>query len=182
MSYTARMSTYVALLRGINVGGNKKVPMADLKKMMEKMGFTDVKTILNTGNVLFEASEKEPAALAKKIETQLEKSFGFSVGVLLRTSAQIQKLIDSDPFAKIRVTPQTRLYVTFLPENTKSSLKIPYVSPDKGFRILAKTSGELTGVLVLSETAGTVDAMRILDKEFGKAVTTRNWNTVLKFV
>lgn len=173
---------YVALLRGINVGGNKKVPMADLKKILEKAGFENVKTLLASGNVIFESSEKKAENVRKIIETTIEKKFGFTVPTIIRTMEEIEKLITSDPFKGIKVTPETRLYVTFRGDDTRmlnvdrrmSTFRIP------AFHILKVTKSEIISYLTVGENRGTVDAMGILEKEFGKNITTRNWNTVMK--
>ena len=147
---------YAAFLRGINVGGNSKVPMVDLKKLLEGLGFKEVKTLLNSGNVVFEADESK-GALVEKIETALEKEFGFKIIVIIRTISEIQKLTDSDPFKQTKVNPSVRLYVTFLLEK------------------------ELFNVVDLTQK-GTADLMKQIDREYGKLSTTRNWNTLLKIV
>jgi len=173
------MQRYVALLRGINVGGNKKVPMAELKKILEKIGLKNVKTLLASGNVVFEADSNKIDELHASISSAIEKAFKFPVPVLLRSFPDIQKLIYLDPFKKITVTPQTRLYVTFFSEKVKDKASSNYVSADNSFKILSKTKSEVFSVLDLSVT-GTPEAMGALEKEFGKEVTTRNWNTILK--
>ena len=173
---------FVALLRGINVGGNKKVPMADLKSMLEKMKFGNVEALLASGNVLFDSEENDVKTLRKQIETQLEKTFSFPVPTLIRTFAELEKLKKSDPFKNIRVTPETRLYVTFLSEKPTSTLKIPYVSPDGNYTIIRVSDSEICSVLTVTKDHGTIDAMSILEKEFGKQITTRNWNTVEKMI
>lgn len=172
---------FASLLLGINVGGNRKVPMADLKVMLEKMGYENVKTLLASGNVLFDAPGTA-ASVSKAMEEALEKKFGFSVGVITWKVDDLKKLADTNPFKGIKVTPATRLYVTFLSEKPKSTLKIPYTSDDKSFKILAVKDDVVISVLTVSEGAGTVDAMKILTKEFGKKITTRNWNTVEKLL
>src|SRR5579862_9205844 len=111
---------YVALLRGINVGGNKKVPMVELKKVFEDSGFSDVRTLLNSGNVVFSSTEKDVRVLTDKIEIRLEKEFTFHISVIVRTSDAIQSLVESDPFESIIVTSETRLYVTFFSEKPVS--------------------------------------------------------------
>ena len=95
-----------------------------MKKMLEKMKFTNVKTLLASGNVLFDSEEVNSATLKKLIEEQLEKTFGFPVPTLIRTLHDLQTLKKSEPFKNIRVTPETRLYVTFLSEKPTSTLKI----------------------------------------------------------
>lgn len=175
------MIQYVALLRGINVGGNKKVPMADLKKMLEKMGYESVRTLLNSGNAIFEAPKEKPELIGKKIYGQMEKTFGFTCDIIMRSAQEIQNLIKTDPFKNIKVTPDTRLYITFRGTPKKSALQIPYESPEKDYKILKVTGGEIISVLTIGKK-GSVDAMGILEKEYGKNITTRNWNTVLKLV
>jgi uncharacterized protein (DUF1697 family) len=172
---------YVVFLRGINVGGNKKVPMAALKKAFEKMGHRNVRTVLNSGNVAFESKEGIPVS-AKGLSAALAKTFGFEIPVLLRTRAQLEKLAKAEPFKGVKLTPETRLYVTFLDGKGKTALKIPYASPDFPFKILKVTSGEVLSVVVLSAKGGTIEAMALLEKEFGKHLTTRNWNTVQKML
>lgn len=174
------MSQFVIFLRGINVGGNKKVPMIDLKKALEKAKFKNVKTLLNSGNVILDSSDNNPVAVKKLIEKVIENTFGFSSSVIVRTAEQIEKLIKSDPFKSIQVTKDTRLYITFLPQKPKSKLKIPYTSPEKNYKILKATDTEIISVLTLIPNSGTIEAMGILEKEFGKNITTRNWNTVVK--
>jgi len=172
------MPTYVAFLRGINVGGHKPVPMHKLKEAFEGLGFTNVRTLLVSGNVVFEAAVTSSATLKKRIEEKLKKSFGFEIGTLIRTLGELRKLSRSQPFKGGTVTPQTRLYVTFLSEKPKGTLKIPYESADGHFRILFALPKEVCSVLTLSPTSRTADLMAVIEKEFGKNVTTRNWNTV----
>ncbi len=176
------MPAYVALLRGINVGGNKKVPMADLKKLMEKAGYENVKTLLASGNVVFEASEKNAAKLKTALEKLYEKKFGFTIPVLIRTVEELKALAKTKPFANITMTPETRLYITFLSgDKPKGTIQIPYSSPNNDYRILRASKTEVLSVLTVTATA-TVKVMDVLEKEFGKNVTTRNWNTVEKIL
>lgn len=171
---------YIAFLRGINLGSTHKVPMGELRKCFEALGFTDVKTLLNSGNVLFSSDETDEVSFGKKIQDNLAKTFGFSVDTLIRTQKDIQEMVEKNPFKNITVTPETRLYVTFLFDTPKSTLKIPYESPEKNFKILEVSNNAVFSVLQLSEKYNTTDAMNIIGKEFGKNVTTRNWNTVVK--
>jgi len=172
---------YVLLLRGINVGG-KMVKMDNLKKMLEGMGFSSVKTLLNSGNVIFESEIVSREQIRLSIEIELEQTFGFIVNVLIRTRSEIDDLVASDPFRNIPITEDTRRYVTFLSEKSHSSLIPPYVSPEKDLRILRITDSEVCSVIIVSTNKNTTDMMSFLEKEFGKKITTRNWNTVLKLV
>ncbi len=89
------MNTYVALLRGINVGGNKKVSMSTLKKAFEEMGHSNVKTYINSGNVIFETSKTD--SMLKIIERKLESTFGFQIGVVLRSIQNIENVCKEIP-------------------------------------------------------------------------------------
>jgi uncharacterized protein (DUF1697 family) len=169
---------YVAFLRGINVGGNQQVKMDALKKAFEKMGFLSVKTLLASGNVLFDATKVDELKLTRQIEETLKDAFGFSIPTLIRPIEELQNLSISDPYKGISVTPQTRLYVTFLSESVKSTLPIPYESLQKDFKILQVSSREVCSVLTLSGGRTTTNVMGFLEKEYGKRITTRNWNTV----
>jgi uncharacterized protein (DUF1697 family) len=91
------MSVYAALLRGINVGGKHRVNMAELKGTLEDAGFANVRTYIQSGNVLFEADGEE-TDLREKMEQVIEKRFGFPVPVILRTSRELQAIIDGCPF------------------------------------------------------------------------------------
>ena len=176
------MSEYVAFLRGINVGGHKPVKMDELRNAFEALGFQNVKTVLASGNVLFDAPKTKPLSLARAIENKLEAVFGHKISVLPRGLEEIQDLANSRPFQNIKVTPQTRLYVTFLSEKPKSELKVPHESPDKSFTILRVSSSEVCSVLTLSPQRQTTDLMVFLEKMFGRNVTTRNWNTITRIL
>ncbi len=94
----------------------------------------------------------------------------------------MEALEQRNPFRNIVTDKNTRLYVTFLGHKPNSGLKIPYVSPQREFTILDFNSSEVCSVLTLTPGMGTTDSMDILEKEFGKNVTTRNWNTILKLL
>jgi len=172
---------YVVLLRGINVGG-KMVKMESLKKMLEDMGFSNVKTLLNSGNVIVESELTSLEYLRQSIEEKLTQTFGFIVHVIIRTKAEIAKLVKSDPFRGVHVTKDTRLYVTFLSEKPHSLLKAPYISPEKDLHISRITQSEICTAIIVSPNKNTTDMMGFLEKEFGGEITTRNWNTILKLL
>lgn len=175
------MTSYVAFLRGINVGGNKQISMARLRQALDEMGLRNARTLLASGNVIFDHESADARALTAAIERQIAKTFGMDVSIVLRTRRDLQKLLDADPFKRIKVTPQTRLFVTFLSEKPRSTLKIPYLSPDKSFKILRRSNHEICSVLTLGpQWAKNLRQMDILEKEFGKKITTRTWNTVRK--
>jgi uncharacterized protein (DUF1697 family) len=97
------MTIYIALLRGINVGGKNMIKMAGLKQMFEAMGLSRVQTYIQSGNVLFESNEDEKP-LRKRIEHEIETVFGFTVSVILRTSEELNRIVANCPFSKEAVS------------------------------------------------------------------------------
>ena len=105
---------HVAFLRGINVGGHHKVPMAELREEMEKLNFENVVTLLNSGNIVFDAIDDDLENLEKTISEHLESTFGFPVPTIIRKSKNIYRLLDNNPFKGLMLTKDMRLYVSFL--------------------------------------------------------------------
>lgn len=179
MKEETKKSVLVAFLRGINVGGHHKVPMVELKSTLAGMGFSDITTLLNSGNVVFSTAATEIAALEDVMAEGLEKKFGFAIPVLIRKMEDIQRLISSNPFKNVEVHKDLRLYVTFLRESPQSNLRLPWMSPDGSFQILSADDKILVSVLDVAQ-AKTTDAMNVLEKNYTKDITTRNWNTLVK--
>lgn len=94
------MNTYIALLRGINVGGHKKVPMADLRKLLVKVGLKNIQTYIQSGNVIFQSAEDDSRKLEEKIYKVIQSHFGFEVPILIKTSEELQQIFDASPFAE----------------------------------------------------------------------------------
>ena len=176
---------YAAFLRGINVGGNTPIKMDELRRAFAALGFHGVTTtLLNSGNVVFEAAETDVATLTLAVERQLEVTFGRKTDIILRTAEEIQAIVDLNPFQDVSITPATRLYVTFLgtreAAGQESRLKVPYESPERDVCILRIADGAIYSALTLSPQRGTVDLMQLIEQAFGKNVTIRNWNTIIK--
>ena len=168
---------YIAFLRGINVGGYHKVPMVQLRKEMVKLGFEDIITLLNSGNIIFSASSNQDEKLGDKIAKHLEMIFGFPVPVLIRESKLILDLIRNNPFKHIEVTKDIRLYISFLKEISEIDLTFPWTSDDGSYQILEIRDRAICSVLDLGVTK-TPKGMDALEQLFGKNITTRNWNTL----
>ena len=169
---------YIAFLRGINVGGHHKVPMGELRTTMEKLGFEEVVTILNTGNILFNAIAKDVEQLEKTISEHLEKVFGFPIPTILRKWEMMEELLNSHPFEAEVMTKDTRLYVSFLKKEVETAFPLPWVNEDKSYKILEKRAKVVLSILDVSAFK-TTKAMGILEKQFGKKnITTRNWKTI----
>ncbi|MEK3889898.1 DUF1697 domain-containing protein [Bacillus sp. FSL K6-3431] len=109
------MTIYIALLRGINVGGHNVIKMKDLRNSFETMGFGNVKTYIQSGNVLFESSE-EADILCKRMEQEIQDTFGFSGTVILRTAMELEKIIKNCPFQADTLSEGEGLYISFLSE------------------------------------------------------------------
>lgn len=170
---------YAAFLLGINLG-KRTVKMAELKRVMEGMGYGDVKTILASGNVVFEAGKEKPEAVVRKLEVVLAKKFGFEIGVIVRSMGEIEKMLAAKPFKNVKFTPNTRRYVTFL-ASPPASLTAPK-SEYAGYKVLKVTKGEVYHALELNPKVKTPDVMKLLGKQYGKKITTRNWNTIEKLL
>lgn len=168
---------YVAFFRGINVGGHKKTPMAQLKKMFSQMGFSNVKTFLNSGNVVFESEPIQENELREKIDENFQEHFGFESKIIIRSGGHVQELMALKPFEEIEIHKDTRLFVSFLSTEIEKKTRLPY--EEEGFKILQKTGREVFWVLNVKKKPS-VDAMSFLEKQFGTDLTTRNWNTLIK--
>ncbi|RMA58062.1 DUF1697 domain-containing protein [Ulvibacter antarcticus] len=172
---------YVAFLRGINVGGHHKVPMADLKKVLKNLGFENCITLLNSGNIIFEADEQPIKSLEQKLSSKLESHFGFAIPTITRTYNEINRTFVEAPFKNIEVTKDIRLYISFLKEDKKIELELPWISQDGSFKVLQNSNGNIISILDLSINK-TPKAMEVLEKHYGKDITTRNWNTIVRIV
>lgn len=92
------MKTFIALLRGINVGGQKKIPMAELRTILNNTSLCNVSTYIQTGNIFFQTSETSKIKLEQLIHTEIKQHFGFEVGVLIVTNKDIQRILKASPF------------------------------------------------------------------------------------
>ncbi len=108
------MKTYIALLRGINVSGHKKVPMADLRSMLQKMGFKDISTYIQSGNVVFSSDEKDSQTLEEQIKKRIQDTFGFEVPVLVKSVAEFKKMIQQNPFTEAENLEKNQVYFVLL--------------------------------------------------------------------
>ena len=170
------MKKFIALLRGINVSGQKKIKMTVLKSLFELTGFQDVTTYIQSGNVIFSSNEKSGEKLAKKISSEIKRKFGFEVQVIILTPKEIEYTLKNNPFIK-RKKESERLYVTFLsgipPKENIQKLNSLNYSPEE-----YKIDGKLI-YLFLPNGAGKAKLNNNLFENKLKANgTTRNWKTV----
>ena len=172
------MQTFISILRGINVSGQKKILMADLKALYENLKFREVKTYIQSGNVVFKSDSKlSDIQLAKNIEKEISSKFNFEVPVIIRTKEELKNTIDQNPFVKEKNIDLKKLHVTFLSE-TPDKEKIEQIknldfSPDK-FKIKDKEI-----YLHIPESYGeTKLSNKFFENKLKITATTRNWNTV----
>jgi len=167
------MIRYVAFLRGINSGMNPNTKMDVLRNAFEELGFQNVKTVIASGNVLFDAAAEDEKDLEQRIEKALPKAIGFQSATIVYKFADLQKLAKLDALKTIAVIKDTRIYVTFLKEPPK---KDPGLN-GTGFKLL-KRSGRALFTHVDLSGGTTPDLMKVLDREFGRTNTTRGWKTI----
>lgn len=105
---------FVAFLRGINVGGSKPLKMEQVRRVFEELNYSDVKSVLASGNIIFSASEKSTAeSISTKLSVQFESEFGMEIPTVVRSFDEITQLVKSKPFASIKLRPNSKLHVTF---------------------------------------------------------------------
>jgi uncharacterized protein (DUF1697 family) len=170
------VTTSIALLRGINVGRNRKVAMADLRKLFAEAGATDVRTYIQSGNVVFDAPHKSEEALRKDLERRIEASAGFEVRVMLRTAKAWAHVVDANPFP--RVEP-TKLHVAFLAAKPTARAVAALRAEDVGSEEVVVAGREAYLHLPAGlARAKLPQALRLLETP----VTLRNWRTVTKLL
>ncbi|HEV2339715.1 MAG TPA: DUF1697 domain-containing protein [Patescibacteria group bacterium] len=167
------MTQYVAFLRGINIGG-KTIVMKDLAALLEKAGFQKVQTVLASGNVVFSSSVAEETTIAAIIEKVIQSAFGFPVRVTVRKIQDIKEIVQKSPFRHFSTDKAMHWYVTFLKNNQKT---VP--QEINGCTFLSVRNRMLFTVLDKQKGKST-DLLTYLDRVYGKEVTTRNWNTLVK--
>jgi len=171
---------YIALLRGINVGGQKKMKMLDLRAMCEKIGLKEVQTYIQSGNIIFESPEKDTVILEKALKGEIQESFGFDVPVMVMKQAYLQQVVENNPFLEKNAELDTKLlHVTFLAEKPTTSLVKELTEKDYGtdeFEVIEKQV-----YLYFPNGYGrTKLTNNIFEKKLQVAATTRNWRTINK--
>ncbi len=172
------MKTYISMLRGINVSGSKIIRMADLKALYELLGFKDVTTYIQSGNVVFRSGQKSPSAVAATISKAIQKKFGFEVTVIVREPAELQNIVRKNPFAGRRGVDEIRLYVTFLEEKPSPALVKALGSLTAKSKDEFQVAGKEVYLHCPTGYGKTLLSNTFFEKYLEVAATTRNWNTV----
>ena len=170
---------YCAFLRGINVGGHSVIKMEELRKSFEELGFTNVKTVLASGNVVFDSPQDDVASISRSIAGKLQEITGREVLAIVRSADELRELAARQPFKDVDQGTNVRCMVTLVTKN-----QVPRGSSGKqiggGLEILSVSDGIICSVVHYSPGVGTPELMSVIEKVYGKNVTTRTWDTIAK--
>jgi uncharacterized protein (DUF1697 family) len=175
------MSTQIALLRAINVGGNAKVPMAELRAVAEKAGLKNVRTLLQSGNLVFDAGSKAPAASEKLLEKACAAAFGLRTDIYVRVAAELEAIAANNPFKAEAIDDPGHLLVVFMraapPAKAFETLQGAIKGRERvrGYRNHAYIHfPDGVGVSKVTPT--------VIARHLGQPGTARNWNTLCKLL
>ena len=175
------MNTYVALFRGINVSGQKKIKMADLREHMTVLEFEDVKTYIQSGNLVFKSPETSIEKLEQRIADKIQQAYGFEVSILIRTPEEIRTPLIENPFAQNPENDPKRFYVAFLdaePDEEKLTALQEMDLGEEEFEVIGKT----LYFFVPQGYSNSKMNNNFFEKKLNVIATTRNWRTIHKLV
>ena len=152
-----------------------------LRGVFEDLGFGNVRTVISSGNVLFDADSTAIRAMERTVEDALPRQLGFNSTTIIRSKRQLEALVDQDPFEGVEHSRKTNLNVTFLKRPPRTQLKFPYRPKGRSYRILGLYARDVCSIIDLTSDK-TPDLMVWLEKEFGKEITTRTYLTVQRIL
>ncbi len=175
------MERYIAFLRGINVAGQKLIKMEALRNSFTEVGFTGVKTYIQSGNVVFDADAEDPEPLIQRIEALIDKSFGFHTDVILRKNSDIEFILNTMESLKSSPEEDNKQYITFLKTAYSGQLTIPLFSKNKDVEIIFHNNKDFISVSNMHKGKyGFPNAF--IEKNTGIPTTTRNPATLSKLL
>lgn len=173
------MAVYVALLRGINVGGKNSVSMADLRSLFGELGFGDARTLLQSGNVVFRSERSDVTAMEKELEAAVASRCKVKVDFMVRSAGQVQSVIERNPFAEMAKDDPGHLLVLFLKEPVGEESVAALRGAIKGSERVSGDGREVFAAY--PDGVGTSKLTNVvIERCLGTRATGRNWNTVLK--
>ncbi|WP_441246416.1 DUF1697 domain-containing protein [Kitasatospora sp. McL0602] len=175
------MTTYIAFLRAVNVGG-RTVKMERLRALFAELGLSRVRSYIQSGNVFFDSEETDRAALTARIEEHLEAALGYAVPAMLRTVAEVEELVAAEPFAGIEVTPELRLCVVYLSEPLPADYTFPVVDPKGDWEIVGATPGAAYVVMHLRGGRLGGNPATAFPKSYRGSGTSRFFHTTVKIL
>ncbi|MCY3915492.1 MAG: DUF1697 domain-containing protein [Chloroflexi bacterium] len=170
------MTVAVSLLRGINVGGRNKIRMADLRDMYRGLGLSRVRSILQSGNVLFETAEADLAGIEHELEAAIRAAFGLDIHIILRSSADFDGIFSRQRFSAAQLLAPRKIAVVFLSEAADSAAVDQLRESNPGREIVQAAGRELYIFYTDGMARSKLDSSRI-ERALGLHSTARNWNT-----
>jgi uncharacterized protein (DUF1697 family) len=176
-----KSEVFIALLRGINVSGQKPVLMAELQKLFVKLGYQDAKTFIQSGNVVFSAPGKDAAKLAGKLEAAIAKAFGFDVPVIVRSREEWKAVLAANPYAKRKPDDGGRVYLSFL-ESAPAKAAATALEGIEDKLDAVKVRGREVYMYIRGGHGKSVFSNNFVEKKLGVRATTRNLESTLKLL
>lgn len=176
------MNEYVAFLRAINVAGHARVKMTDLGRAFTSAGCKDVRTYIQSGNVLFESPDENPSDLIRRIQLEVRELLGGDAAVFFRTVSQLESLDERAPFKHLEGEPDVKLYVAFLSRKPLVRPKLPLISAKEALEVVAVSGLEAFVVSRRKRNGFYGFPNNFVEKELGVPATTRNWSTIGKIL
>ena len=173
------MQTYIAILRGINVSGKKMINMEALRAHMQELGFKNIKTYIQSGNLIFESENTNKSELVRQIEAQILKQYGFEVPVIVRTPDDLEHILKNNPFLNARKEDIDKLHVTFLSSEPKQE-HLTKIKPPENITDEFVIAGGHVFVFCPNGYGNTKISNTFFENKLKVTATTRNWKTVVK--
>jgi uncharacterized protein (DUF1697 family) len=173
------MTTHIALLRGVNVGGKTKVAMADLRAMLADLGFGDPRSLLQSGNLVFRSDKLTGAGLERLLEAETEKRLGLKTDFFVRTPEEWEAVIESNPFPDEAESDPSHLVVMFLKEAPKAK-DVEALQAAIAGREIVRAAGRQAYITYPDGIGDSKLTITVIERKLGSRGTGRNWNTVLK--
>lgn len=172
---------HLALLRGINVSGHNMIKMDALKGMLEKIGFQNVETYIQSGNVFLETEDENAQSVGFTIKQEIVKQLGFDVPTIVINKSDLEKCLTNNPFFKEKDVDTKKLYVAFISKelnnNALNDLKISQFKPDEAY-----IDGNRIYMKLETGAAKTKLTQKYIEKKLNVTATSRNWNTINKLI
>ncbi len=175
------MNIYIALLRGVNVSGQKKIPMAELRNMLNKMDYKDVSTYIQSGNVVFTSAEKNTETLEKEINRRIQDSFGFDVPVLVKSKTDLGKIIQQNPYTNPEALENKQVYFVLL-QNAPNTENIEAFQTDVYQNEKCLITKDCVYLLCINGYGNAKLNNNLIERKLKVKATTRNYRTMLKLM
>lgn len=175
------MTTYICILRGINVSGHKMIKMDALKELFSKLKYKNVRTYIQSGNVIFQFDKTETKQLEAQIAKQINIAFGFDVPVLVREAGEFKKVFENNPFVNKRKEDISKLHVTFLSEQP-DKVKVEAISGGDYGRDEFIVTGNVIFLFCPDGYGNTKLNNNFFENKLKVTATTRNWKTITELI